>query len=190
MCSSDLEYLAMHRPVVATPMPELEGLPHVFTAADAEATVAAVERACETPVPTAGIDAFLGRNRWSDRAAALAATVARPTIDVIVLCYDNEDVIGKCVDSLVRHRGDAGYRIVVVDNGSRDGSLDLLRARESRGEIRLLRNVRNGCSSGRNLGVRETTGEVVVFLDSDQWAERDGWLDPALSILEIGRAHV
>ncbi|MFM7142731.1 MAG: glycosyltransferase, partial [Alphaproteobacteria bacterium] len=181
------EYLAMRRPVVATPMPELEGLPHVFTAADAAATVAAVERACSMPAPTAEIASFLARNSWSDRAAALAATVARPKTAVIVLCYDNADVIGKCVDSLVRHRGDAGYEIVVVDNGSRDGSLDLLRAREQAGEIRLLRNVRNGCSSGRNLGVRETTGEFVVFLDSDQWAECEGWLDPALAILAAHR---
>lgn len=181
------EYLAMKRPVVATPMPELTGLPHVFAAADAEATVAAVERACATPVPTAEIDAFLGRNTWEVRAAALAETVARPTISVIVLCYDNEDVIGKCVESLLRHRGDAGYEIVVVDNGSRDGSVELLRSLERPGGIRLLRNVRNGCSSGRNLGVRETSGEVVVFLDSDQWAERDGWLDPALAVLEAHR---
>ena len=180
------EYLSMRRPVVATPMPELAGLPHVFTAADAAATVAAVERACATPVPTDAIEAFLGRNTWAVRAEALSGLGARPAISVIVLCYDNADVIGNCIRSLVRHRGSSGYEILVVDNGSHDGSLEILAHHERDGEIRLLRNVRNGCSSGRNLGVRESAGEIVVFLDSDQWAEREGWLDPALDAL---RAH-
>ncbi len=181
------EYLAMHRPVVATAMPELHGLPHVFTASDAAQAVAAVERAAATPPPAAQIEAFLADATWDARAATLDALGERPTIAVIVLCYDNADVIGRCVDSLLHWRGTAGYRVVVVDNGSTDGSLELLGERERRGEIELVRNTHNGCSSGRNLGLRSTRSEIVVFLDSDQWALHEGWLDPALEILRERR---
>jgi glycosyltransferase involved in cell wall biosynthesis/GT2 family glycosyltransferase len=177
------EYLAMHRPVIATPMPELAGLPHVFTAADAPSTVAAVEQAVATPAPVAEIEAFLASNTWDVRAGALSALTARPTVSVVVLCYNNADVIGRCIESLVRFRGDLDYHVAVVDNGSTDGSLDVLARWDGADGVRLLQNERNGCSSGRNLGLRSTAGEIVVFLDSDQWATRDGWLDPALEIL-------
>lgn len=184
------EYLAMHRPVVASPMVELRDVPYVFAARGAEATVAAVERAAATPPPVETLERFLAANDWEARVATLTSLCERPTITVVVLCYDNRDVIGACIESLLRNRGDARYEIVVVDNGSRDGSLEILAAHASRGEIRLLRNARNGCSSGRNLGVRESASELVVFLDSDQRALFPGWLDPALEVLarhrEIG----
>ena len=177
----------MHRPVVATPMPELRGLPYVFTGSGADETIAAVERAAATPPPVDEIERFLARNTWEARVESLVSVVARPTIAIVVLCYNNRDVIELCVDSLERFRGDARYQVVVVDNGSTDGSLEALQPHAERGSILLLRNSRNGCSSGRNLGIQATRSEIVVFLDSDQWAVRSGWLDPALEILAAHR---
>jgi glycosyltransferase involved in cell wall biosynthesis/GT2 family glycosyltransferase len=181
------EYLAMHRPVVATQLPEIHDLPYVFWAVEGQSAARAVETAIATPAPSEEIERFLARNSWHERAARLSEIVAQPTIAVIVLCYNNRDVIGRCVDSLVHHRGGHRYEIVVVDNGSNDGSIDLLSERARHGEITLLRNSQNGCSSGRNLGIARTRSEIVVFVDSDQWALADGWLDPALAILRDRR---
>jgi GT2 family glycosyltransferase len=177
------EYLAMHRPVVATPMPELTGMPYVFTALAGDATVAAIEQAVATPPPVTELEDFRAHNGWRARVDTLRALVARPTISVIVLCYDNRDVIEDCVASLLRARGDARYQVIVVDNGSSDGSLEILERHAARGDVVLHRNLVNGCSSGRNLGVRLSASEIVVFLDSDQRALHPGWLEPALAIL-------
>lgn len=177
------EYLAMHRPVVAAPMPELEGLPYVFTARDVDDTIVAIERACATPPPVAELERFAASSSWAARVQQLRRLVAAPRISVIVLCRDNREVIGECIESLLRARGDAAYEIVVVDNGSRDGSLAILTQHASRGEITLLQNPVNGCASGRNLGIEASSGEIVVFLDSDQRALFPGWLDPALDVL-------
>lgn len=181
------EYLAMHRPVVASAMPELRGLPHVFVADAPEAWVGALESAFVAPAPDEQIERFLADNSWEVRVRALEALTACPSASVVVLCYNNEGVIGTCVESLVRHRGEEGYEIVVVDNGSSDRSLEILKSFERAGTIRLLRNPINGCSSGRNLGIRAARGELIVFLDSDQWATEDGWLRPALEILNDHR---
>ncbi len=61
------EYLAMHKPVVATPLPDLEGVPGVHLADGAEGFAAAITRAVREPFPTAEVDAFLARHTWSAR---------------------------------------------------------------------------------------------------------------------------
>ena len=116
-------------------------------------------------------------------AGPLIALASPPTVAVVVLCHNNADIIESCVESLVANRGRLDYEIAIVDNCSSDGSWEWLAARAEKGDVLALRNERNGCSSGRNLGVRATRGEIVVFLDSDQRALRPGWLDPALDIL-------
>jgi len=121
-------------------------------------------------------------------ASALVALVAPPTVAVVVLCHNNADIIESCVESLVENRGRLNYQIAIVDNCSSDGSWEWLAERGKRGDVIVQRNERNGCSSGRNLGVRVTHGEIVVFLDSDQRALHPGWLDPALEILRSNAA--
>ncbi|MBM4244390.1 MAG: glycosyltransferase, partial [Deltaproteobacteria bacterium] len=116
-------------------------------------------------------------------AARLIALASPPTVSVVVLCHNNADIIASCVESLVACRGRLDYEIAIVDNASSDGSWEWLAERAQHGDVKALRNERNGCSSGRNLGVRVTRGEIVVFLDSDQRALHPGWLDPALDAL-------
>lgn len=67
------EYLAMGKPVVATPLAELTGLPHVRLAADRHAFVAAIAEALNEPVDEEAIAAFIAENSWAQRVDALLA---------------------------------------------------------------------------------------------------------------------
>ncbi len=104
-------------------------------------------------------------------------------LSVVVLNYNNKGIIDKCVDSLLAWNDRYGYEIVVVDNQSTDGSFEQLTKKYS-SRIRLVRNRKNGCSSGRNLGVESSKGEYILFLDSDQWATDAHWLDSYLHICD------
>ena len=106
----------------------------------------------------------------------------RPTISVIVLNHNNRSIIGRSVDGLLAYQGRYGYEILVVDNDSTDGSYEWLRERYG-GRVALIRNERNGCASGRNLGIAHARGELLLFLDSDQWPVSARWLDAPLSVL-------
>jgi glycosyltransferase involved in cell wall biosynthesis len=67
------EYLAMRVPVVATPSVELQNLPHVHLAEDADAFVAAVGRVVGEPVDQGVLAAFTRANTWQDRIDTLLA---------------------------------------------------------------------------------------------------------------------
>ncbi|MFM7735647.1 MAG: glycosyltransferase [Alphaproteobacteria bacterium] len=65
------EYLAMRRPVVSTPMPDLDGVPGVSFAGDAPGFARAIERAAREPFPADEVRDFLAHHTWSARVDEL-----------------------------------------------------------------------------------------------------------------------
>lgn len=65
------EYLAMERPVVSTPLPEIDGVPGVLVADGADAFADAVRRATTTPFPRDDARAFIARHTWQERVERL-----------------------------------------------------------------------------------------------------------------------
>jgi cellulose synthase/poly-beta-1,6-N-acetylglucosamine synthase-like glycosyltransferase len=87
-----------------------------------------------------------------------------PFVSVIVPVRDGESTIAACLDAILATDYPADRReILVVDNGSSDGTADLIRARP----VRYLREPRRGVSHARNLGIAESSGKVLAFVDSD-----------------------
>ena len=103
-------------------------------------------------------------------------------ISIIILNYNNKAIIEKCVDSLLNYNRRYKYEIIIIDNQSKDGSYELLQKKYK--NIKLYRNSKNGCSSGRNLGVANSKKDYIMFLDSDQYATNFYWLDNYIEILE------
>ncbi|MGE5455586.1 MAG: glycosyltransferase family 2 protein [Ignavibacteriales bacterium] len=104
-------------------------------------------------------------------------------ISIIVLNYNNMGIIDTCIDSLLKHNGRYNYEVIVVDNRSVDGSYENL-IKKYTNKIKLIQNSKNGCSSGRNLGVNLSNRKYIMFLDSDQWVLNDYWLDNYLDIID------
>lgn len=70
----------------------------------------------------------------------------------------------------------------MVDNASVDDGAQIVAKKFP--TVRLVHNPKNGCSSGRNLGVAHATGKYIAFFDSDQWFTGSSGFGEALSILE------
>jgi cellulose synthase/poly-beta-1,6-N-acetylglucosamine synthase-like glycosyltransferase len=91
---------------------------------------------------------------------------------VIVPVRDGESTIADCLDSILATDYPADRReIVVVDNGSSDGTAALIRARP----VRYVREHRRGVSNARNRGIADSDGEILAFVDSDCLVEPQ-WL--------------
>jgi glycosyltransferase involved in cell wall biosynthesis len=93
--------------------------------------------------------------------------VARPRFSVIIPTFDRAQAVPVAVDSVLA-QDYPEVEVVVVDDGSADGTWDLL-ARRYGGDarVRRARQANLGTASARNLGIGLATGDLIAFLDSD-----------------------
>lgn len=177
------EYIAMNKPVLATPLDDIMGYPNTVLSEDPEVWAQAVRDGVSLQDSTI----FTAENSWYARCNQLLDLVGRqerhyPSISVVILNRNNMNVIFRCVSSLLTFSSAYDMEIIVVDNDSTDGSYERL-GEEYGDKIKLVKNSKNGCSSGRNLGAQAATGELLLFLDSDQWVTSEHYIDAALDLL-------
>ena len=92
-------------------------------------------------------------------------------VSVVIPTYNRRPILEKCLLALERQQACpeiARYEVVVVDDGSTDGTPDWLRgAAERFPHVRLIEQSHGGPAEGRNRGVDHAYGDVIVFIDSD-----------------------
>lgn len=94
-------------------------------------------------------------------------------VSVVIPCYNAERYIGATIDSVLA-QDQAGMEIIVVDDGSSDGSVELVRSKYP--SVRLERQANAGVAAARNRGLALARGEWVAFVDAD-----DIWLPGKLA---------
>ena len=100
--------------------------------------------------------------------------IIRKKVSIIVPVYNVKDYLQKCLDSLV-HQTLKDIEIIIVDDGSTDGSAELVDAYASRHPniIRVIHKQNGGLMSAWTTGVRLSHGEYIGFIDSDDYAKLD-----------------
>lgn len=94
-------------------------------------------------------------------------------ISVIVPTYNEERDIEDCLKSLAK-QNHKDFEVIVVDDGSRDDTLKVIRGFQSSVfSLQLLWQSHKGPGAARNLGVKKARGEVLVFVDADMTFDRD-----------------
>lgn len=93
---------------------------------------------------------------------------AVPRVSVVIPTYNRAHCVARAIDSVLRQTY-VDYELIVVDDGSTDGTRELLARYGDR--IHVILKPNQGVSKTRNRGIAEARGEFVAFLDSD-----DEWL--------------
>jgi GT2 family glycosyltransferase len=89
-----------------------------------------------------------------------------PDLSVIVVNWNTKELLQACLESVRVHISGIAYELIVVDNGSTDGSVDMLR--EQFPEVRLIANTENlGFAAANNQAIRVAKGRAVLLLNSD-----------------------
>lgn len=90
---------------------------------------------------------------------------AAPVLSVVIPSWNTKDYLAACLATLAAAEKPAS-EVIVVENGSRDGSLEFLRAEHP--EVRLIANAENqGFARGSNQGMRVARGRYVLLLNTD-----------------------
>lgn len=96
-----------------------------------------------------------------------------PLISVIVPVYKVEPYLDKCVSSIVNQTY-KNLEIILVDDGSPDNCPVMCDAwAEKDNRIRVIHKTNGGLSDARNAGMSAATGELIAFIDSDDWIAPD-----------------
>lgn len=95
-------------------------------------------------------------------------------ISVVVPVYNAENIIERCVDSIVSNHYD-NLEVILVEDCSKDNSLEKCKKLSKKYNcVRYVNNeVNMGVSYTRNRGIYEATGDYTMFVDSDDWIDKD-----------------
>lgn len=104
-------------------------------------------------------------------------------LSIIILSFNTKELVASCIDSLYKNLKDVEYEIIVVDNASYDGTPTLLKFQYKK--VKVIENDKNyGFAKGVNIGAKEATGDVLLFLNSDTELPKDNNIKDALEELE------
>lgn len=95
-------------------------------------------------------------------------------ISIIVPVYNVDKYLNECIDSLI-HQTYQNIEILLIDDGSTDKSSDICDVWANKGheKIRVIHTENQGVSAARNRGIEEAKGEWLLFVDADDWVDRE-----------------
>ena len=103
-----------------------------------------------------------------------------PLVSIVLPVYNRADIVARTIDSILGQTFD-DWELLVVDDGSTDGSADVIAGRDSR--IKVFSQENTGVPGARNLGLQNSSGQYITFMDSDdEWDP--GFLDLTTSFLQ------
>ncbi len=89
-----------------------------------------------------------------------------PPLSIVIVAYNTRDLVLQCLSGLYAPAQARGWQIIVVDNGSGDGTWHAVSERFP--EVELVRSEQNlGFAAGANLGLRRARGRVIVLMNGD-----------------------
>lgn len=94
--------------------------------------------------------------------------MGKPLVSIIMPCYNGEEFLAEAIGSVLGQTFQ-DFELIVVDDGSTDGSAGILAGYGDR--VRVIRQANGGVSAARNVGIEAAHGEFIAFLDSDDYWE-------------------
>ena len=104
--------------------------------------------------------------------------ILKMDLSIVIVNFNTKKLTSECIESIKKSDTAASYEIIVVDNGSTDGSIEVL---DKFKDIKFIKNKENlGYSNANNVGIKNASGKYVLLLNSDTIV-RKGSLDKLLN---------
>jgi len=169
------EYLFSGKPVIAPDLTELRPYRDLaYLASDRDDFIEKLGEALREPADDprrAARHAMAQANDWKHRYRALDDGIRRhfPRVSVVIATFNRLDLTQACLDSLLHGETWPSLEVIVVDNGSSDGTPEYLQGfARTDGRLQVVPNPKNeGFAAANNAGTARATGDFVIFLNND-----------------------
>ena len=108
-------------------------------------------------------------------------------VSVIIPVYNNEEYLEKCLNSIINQTTDYKYEIIVINDGSTDNSLDILK--KYKNKIKLIDQENKGPGAARNAGLLVAKGKYLMFIDGDDYVSSD-FIEKMIDTLENNKSDI
>ena len=93
------------------------------------------------------------------------------SISVIIPCYNSQEYLEECLDSVVNQTFE-DFEVICINDGSTDNTLNILeKYAKADNRIRIISQDNSGLAASRNVGLANASGKYICFLDSDDYFE-------------------
>ncbi len=168
------EMLAAGKPVISVRLPELHAIAeagYIGLADTAEEFICEIARqvAHDDTQRQADRRAFASENTWQIRQQALDQAICDiyPLVSIIVVTYNNLALNRLCIESIYTDTDYPNYEVIVVDNGSTDGTQAYLQGLAFQGLTVILNSGNEGFAAANNQGLRKANGRYLCLLNND-----------------------
>jgi GT2 family glycosyltransferase len=121
----------------------------------------------------------IDRHRFRDAETSIADKKKQPLVSVIILSWNARSFLEKCLDSVLKTDYPT-LEVIVSDNGSSDGSPELVRQRYP--SVILIENKMNlGFSEGNNVAIQHSSGDIVILLNQDTLVDK-AWVGEIVKV--------
>ena len=110
-------------------------------------------------------------------------------VSIVIAVYNTEKYLKKCLDS-IRNQTYMNLEVIMVNDGSTDNSIDILQKYEKEdNRFKLYEQSNQGPGAAKNMGLTQSTGDYLIFIDSDDWIDKD-FIEKCVEKASINNADI
>ena len=106
------------------------------------------------------------------------------SVDIVVCVYNQPQYVKGCLDSIIKNTFYPNYQVIIVDDGSNEETVKLLKQYEQRPNFKLISKKNEGYVKSANYGMKSSSADYCVLLNSDTEVT-EGWLTKAVIAGEL-----
>ena len=106
-------------------------------------------------------------------------------VSIVIPIYNVEKYLRECIDSVIA-QSYYNKEVILVNDGSTDSSIEICKEYDLKYPyIKLINKKNGGLSDARNVGILNSTGEYILFLDSDDYWDENNFLFDLVQYIKI-----
>ena len=113
-------------------------------------------------------------------------TLKKVSISLIIPTYNSKDSLKKCIRTVLNQNTQDSYEIIVTDDGSTDGTHNFMNYYQEIKNIKYIHHENVWLAENRNIGARQSKGDILIFLDADMIASKNFLRQHTESLIKTG----